>query len=171
MSEQIDTAVRAARITALAAEMQLIASMAQDHVQKYGGWQCDFEHEFQKVRGQLDEAIQRAEQDNAYEEAKAWIANNWYWQFCNITNRIEIREDSGRLVCVIPTMNRDDKDPDEIVSDAHMGSAAPDLYEALDQLVQATEHLDPCPGTLDRAMQALAKARGEDRDQTEEAEV
>ncbi|MFW5973407.1 MAG: hypothetical protein ACOCTG_05380 [Bacteroidota bacterium] len=77
MSEQIDTTIRAARIKALAAELQLIASMAQDHVQKYGGWQCDFEHEFQKVRGQLDEAIQRAEQDNAeaaapelYEELK-----------------------------------------------------------------------------------------------------
>ena len=109
ISRQIDTATRAAKVTALAAELQLIASMAQDHVQRYGEWQCDFQHAFEEVRARLNEAMKEAEQDGA----------------------------GGQGVI-------------------------DDLYEALDQLVKATGHLGPCPGTMDRARRALAKARGED---------
>jgi hypothetical protein len=51
---------------------------------------------------------------------------------------------------------------DLLAADAHLISAAPDLYEALQEIVDATdtgwEHLD---ATFTRARSALKKARGE----------
>jgi len=49
-------------------------------------------------------------------------------------------------------------------ADAVLIAAAPDLCHALEQLIQATEHLELCPSTLDQAREALAKARGEEQD-------
>lgn len=42
-----------------------------------------------------------------------------------------------------------------------LSAAAPDLYESLNALIGVTQHLGPCPATLDAARAALAKARGE----------
>lgn len=35
------------------------------------------------------------------------------------------------------------------------------LLEALEKMVQVTKHLQPCQGTLDRAIQAIASVKGE----------
>ena len=62
MSEQsVRAAIHAARITALAAELQLIAAQAQDQVMRYGGWVSDWESEFEEVRAGLDKAIRQAD--------------------------------------------------------------------------------------------------------------
>ena len=60
------------------------------------------------------------------------------------------------------TIFHDDKQCPSVIEDAHLISAAPDLYEALQEIVDATdtgwEHLD---ATFTRARAALKKARGE----------
>ena len=39
-------------------------------------------------------------------------------------------------------------------------AAAPELLEALENLVGAVRHLDPCPGSLEMAEEAINKAKG-----------
>ena len=39
-------------------------------------------------------------------------------------------------------------------------SAAPDLLAALENLVGAVSHLDPCPGSLEITEAAIKKAKG-----------
>lgn len=47
------------------------------------------------------------------------------------------------------------------IYDAHLIAAAPDLYEALETVLQAIESGDVVSGVIGEAKQALAKARGE----------
>ena len=42
-------------------------------------------------------------------------------------------------------------------------AAAPELLEAMEELLAATQHLEPCPATADKARAAIAKAKGEER--------
>lgn len=48
----------------------------------------------------------------------------------------------------------------ERYANACLIAAAPSLYRALKAMILFTEHLNPCPGTLEDAKIALANARG-----------
>ena len=48
-------------------------------------------------------------------------------------------------------------------ANAHLICAAPDLLEVLEDLIAATQHLDPCPATVEKARAAIAKAKGEEQ--------
>ena len=51
----------------------------------------------------------------------------------------------------------------ELYANARLIAAAPELLEALEELIAATNHLEPCPATADKARAAIAKAKGEDQ--------
>ena len=47
-----------------------------------------------------------------------------------------------------------------VKANAHLIAAAPELLDALEELLAATQHLEPCPATADKARAAIAKATG-----------
>ena len=66
---------------------------------------------------------------------------------------------------VVRAMFPDETERAEIATtnadNARLIASAPDLLDALKELVQVTAHLDACPATVEQAKAAIAKATGE----------
>lgn len=76
-----------------------------------------------------------------------------------------IGSDAGFLIA--STMGNDNSgfyaSEQEADANARLICAAPDLLESLEELLAATQHLEPCPATVDKARAAIAKAKGEEQ--------
>ncbi len=76
-----------------------------------------------------------------------------------------IGSDAGFLIA--STMGHDKSgfyaSEQEADANALLITAAPELLEALEELLAATQHLEPCPATADKARAAIAKAKGEEQ--------
>lgn len=88
----------------------------------------------------------------------------WKWWTSNSFLRLSSEADGkdGGVIC--PTVSRADGHPDLIVKDADMAliAAAPELLEALQELVFLYEHDEGCRELTEykRAKSAIAKATG-----------
>ena len=77
-----------------------------------------------------------------------------------------IGSDAGFLIA--STMGNDNSgfyaSEQEADANARLIAAAPELLEALEELITATQHLDQChQATADKARAAIAKAKGEEQ--------
>lgn len=78
---------------------------------------------------------------------------------------VNAREHS-ELATVVWVMENDDMEgaqSPECEANARLICAAPDLLEAIEELLAATQHLDPCQATVDKARAAIAKTKGEEQ--------
>lgn len=84
--------------------------------------------------------------------ARTWEGDEWPEKRWSVGRNDHL----GTCVCVSPRY-ADAKD----LTDAHLISAAPELYEALENIVSDFDHLDRDLPQMKAARAALHKARGE----------
>ena len=91
-----------------------------------------------------------------------WTAGPWDWIGAN--NKITVYAVGGDSITRVHVNGMDEADILRAEANAHLIAAAPDLVEALEALVTRTEPYTIEQGYdywIDKAIAALAKARGE----------
>ena len=91
-----------------------------------------------------------------------WYVGSGTYEGRNIYSVASVTDDEGFTYQPIVASAEDDgiKCWD---ANARLIAAAPELLEALEELIAATQHLDPCQATAEKARAAIAKAKGEEQ--------
>ena len=75
----------------------------------------------------------------------------------HVANGVQVRSEKDQLARVWMMRTGEGK------ANARLIAAAPELLEAIEELLSATQHLNPCPATVEKARAAIAKAKGEEQ--------